>query len=273
MRGRFLVRFDDVCPTLDWGVWQKLEHVMIEENVRPILSVIPDNQDRSLDEGEADEHFWERVRGWQARGWTIGLHGYQHRYVTREAGIIGLNKYSEFAGLPFDEQRSKLQKGLEIFRREGVRAEVWVAPAHSFDANTVKALASLGVRTISDGLSLYPHRDSEGVFWVPQQLWRFRTAPFGVWTVCIHPKDDLYINAEHFQRRIREYKESITSFQEVVKTYAQRKRSLTDDFFAGLWGFAIQSKVKLAARMARSHSAAVAIESDSTPRQGLKAAR
>jgi predicted deacetylase len=268
-----LVRFDDMCPTLNWEVWQKLETIMIEEDVRPILSVIPDNQDQTLDEGEPNKHFWERVRGWQARGWTIGLHGYQHRYVTKEAGIIGLNNYSEFAGVPLDEQRTKLQKGLEIFEREGVHADVWVAPAHSFDANTVEALVSLGVQTISDGMSLYPHRDSQGVFWVPQQLWRFRKAPFGVWTVCIHPKDELYTNFEHFRRCIRKYKQSITSFPAVVEAYAQRKHNWTDDIFAVLWSFAIHSKLKLAARFPRRHNSAAAMESDSGPRPGLNAAR
>jgi predicted deacetylase len=273
MSARFLVRFDDMCPTINWDVWQKLETIMIEEDVRPILSVIPDNQDQTLHEGEPNEHFWERVRSWQARGWTIGLHGYQHRYVTKESGIIGLNNYSEFAGLPLGEQRTKLQKGLEIFERVGVRADVWVAPAHSFDANTVEALASLGVRTISDGMSLYPHRDSQGVFWVPQQLWRFRTAPFGVWTVCIHPKDELYTNFEHFRRCIREYKQSITSLPAIAAAYAQRKHSWTDDIFAVLWSFAIHVKVKLAARFPRSRNSAAALESDSGPRPGLNAAR
>jgi predicted deacetylase len=274
LSSKFLLRFDDICPTINWGAWEKLEKIMLEEDVRPILSVIPDNQDEALHEGEPNVHFWERVRGWQAHGWTIGLHGYQHRYVTAEAGMIGLNNFSEFSGLPFEEQRDKLQKGLAIFQREKVRADVWVAPAHSFDANTVRALVSLGVRTISDGMALYPHRDSQGVFWVPQQLWRFRTAPFGVWTVCVHQKDDLYLDAALFQRRIREYRRSITSFPEVVQAYAQRKRSSTDDIFAALWSFAIQVKAKLAEPAAYENPVTAAqIEPEPGPRPGLNAVR
>jgi predicted deacetylase len=272
MSVRFLVRFDDMCPTIDWEIWQKLEAIMIEEDVRPIIAVIPDNQDPTLHEAEADQHFWDRVRRWQARGWTIGLHGYQHRYVSKEAGIIGLNGFSEFAGLPLSEQHEKLRRGLEIFKREGVRADVWVAPAHSFDASTIDALMSLGVKTISDGMSLYPHRDSNGVFWVPQQLWRFRTAPFGVWTVCIHPKDELYTNSELFRRCIREYKESLTSLPAITAAYAQRRHGLTDDVFAKLWSYAIHFKAKFAARVARhQHQTAAAMESDPGP--GLNAAR
>jgi predicted deacetylase len=273
MSVRYLLRFDDMCPTINWEVWQKLETIMIEEDVRPIVSVIPDNQDEALHEGAPDELFWERVRSWQARGWTIGLHGYQHRYVSKDSGIIGLNNFSEFAGLPLDEQRDKLQKGMAIFDRQRVRADVWVAPAHSFDANTIQALASLGVRTISDGMSLYPHRDAQGVFWVPQQLWRFRAAPFGVWTVCIHPKDDLFTDSGHFRRCLREYRQLITRFPVVAEAYALRKRSWTDEIFAALWSFAIQVKTKLAERSARGNHLATEIEPDAGPRPGLNATR
>jgi predicted deacetylase len=246
MSAKFLLRFDDICPTINWGVWQKLEDVMIEEDVRPILSVIPDNRDSNLHEAEPNERFWERVRSWQARGWTIGLHGYQHRYTSENPGIVGLKPYSEFAGVPLEEQQAKLKQAMEIFARERVRADCWVAPAHSFDTNTVRTLASLGVRTISDGLALYPHRDSQNVMWIPQQLWRFRAVPFGVWTICIHSKDDLYLDAKHFQRCIREYKNSITSLPAVAHAYAQRRHSWTDRAFGGIWHLAIRAKVAMA---------------------------
>jgi predicted deacetylase len=269
MSVKFLLRFDDMCPTINWDVWQKLEDVMIEEDVRPILSVIPDNQDPILHECEPNERFWERVRAWQARGWTIGLHGYQHRYVSRNAGLVGLKPYSEFAGVPLEDQRIKLKQALAIFTREGVRPDCWVAPAHSFDENTVSILISLGVRTISDGLALYPHRDSQNIVWVPQQLWRFRAVPFGVWTICIHSKDDLYLNPEHFRRCIREYKHSMTSLPAMVATYGQRKISWTDRAFGGLWHLAIQAKVAMAA--ANAPAPEINLEADADARQRLKA--
>jgi predicted deacetylase len=248
MSAKFLLRFDDICPTINWPIWQKLEDVMVDEGVRPILSVIPDNQDPNLNEGQPNERFWERVRAWQARGWTIGLHGYQHRYVTQNAGIVGLKPYSEFAGVPLAEQRAKLEQAMRIFNREEVRADVWVAPAHSFDDNTIQALIGLGVRTISDGLALYPHRDSRNVMWVPQQLWRFRAVPFGVWTICIHSHDDMYLDAKHFRRCIREYKDSMTNLPAVVDAYAQRKCSLLDGIFGNMWHCAIRAKVAMAAK-------------------------
>jgi predicted deacetylase len=272
MSAKFLLRFDDLCPTIDWKVWQKLEDIMIEEEIRPILSVIPDNQDPHFFESDPDPFFWDRVRGWQARGWTIGLHGYQHLYVTKQPGIVGLKTYSEFAGLPAEVQRVKLAGGLEIFTRERVRPDVWVAPAHSFDENTVKALVSLGIRTISDGLTLYPHRDSQNVLWVPQQLWRFRAVPFGVWTVCIHSKDALYLDSAHFRRCIRAYKRSITNFPDVVAAYSRRKQSWADGVFGELWHMAIRAKVALAASSAPVSIDVPAASSETEAPQRLKAA-
>lgn len=243
MSAKFLIRFDDICPTQNWKTWQEVEKILIEEDVKPILAVIPDNQDPRLHEDLPDERFWERVRGWQARGWTIGLHGYRHEYVTRDSGIMGVNRYSEFAGLPYEEQKAKLEKAMEIFSREGVRPDVWVAPAHSFDENTIQALVSVGIHTISDGSSLYPHRDSRGVFWVPQQLWNLRPVPFGVWTVCIHYQEEPYTDLAKFRQKIHEYKESITSFPEMVETYKQRKKTWLDTVFLRAWLTALRVKM------------------------------
>jgi predicted deacetylase len=273
MTAKFLLRFDDLCPAMNWDAWRKIETVMMDEGVKPILSVIPDNQDPTLNQGPANERFWDHVRTWQARGWTIGLHGYQHRYVNKEAGLIGLNHYSEFAGLTLEEQYSKLKSGLEIFAREGVRAEVWVAPAHSFDHKTVKALVSLGLRTISDGMSLYPYRDSRGVFWVPQQLWRFRTAPFGVWTVCMHPNDELWMNPHFFRTCIRRHRASITDLFTVAETYRSRKHNLLDSGFKDLWSLALHVKASVAGRAAGSRNLAKHMESDSGARRRLNAVR
>ena len=172
---------------MDWSIWDALEPLLIEQGVRPILGVVPDNRDPKLMVTPPASDFWDRVRGWQARGWTIGLHGYQHRYVNAEPGILRLNRQSEFAGLSYGEQYEKLRLGLAIFSSEGVRADVWIAPAHSFDWVTVSALNALGIRLISDGFAFSPYHDLQGTTWVPQQFASMRAMPLGVWTFCCHP--------------------------------------------------------------------------------------
>lgn len=228
MSAEYLVRFDDVCPTMRWSVWDRIEPLLIEHMVRPILAVVPDNQDPKLRVEEAAPGFWERVRGWQDRGWTIAMHGYQHRYVTGNAGIIGLNRRSEFAGRPEVAQRDALATGLSMLRHNGLSPTVWVAPAHSFDRITVGILREFGLKTISDGHSIYPYRDSSGLLWIPQQLWRFERRSRGVWTVCIHLNgwDDQDVAA--FKDELERFAAHATDVASVEAAFGRRRKTLGD---------------------------------------------
>ncbi|HYM79474.1 MAG TPA: DUF2334 domain-containing protein [Candidatus Dormibacteraeota bacterium] len=231
-RARYLIRFDDLCPTMNWSMWARIESLLIEQEIRPFLAVVPDNQDRKLAVAPGHPGFWKEVRKWQARGWTIGLHGYQHTYVTQDAGLIGIQRRSEFAGLPSAEQEDILLKALDIFHAERVDPQVWIAPAHSFDRNTVAALVKTGLSVISDGLALEPHADEDGVFWIPQQLWRFRWRPFGVWTVCCHHNHWSEQQFERFQSDIRKYWNAITDLDSVRRAYSCRRRGVMDSFYS-----------------------------------------
>lgn len=228
---RYLVRFDDICPTMNWAVWREVEPVLLENGVRPILAVVPDNQDPHLMKDEHDTAFWSSVRAWQARGWAIGLHGYQHKYETMSAGILGRNRYSEFAGLTEAEQRAKLAAAFGIFQQQGVRPDIWVAPAHSFDATTVRLLAQFGLRQISDGYSLLPHVCGEGMLWVPQQAGRFLPAAFGTWTVCLHCNDWTSSDITQFGAEIRRHRAQIATLSEVVALNQDRPESWHDRLF------------------------------------------
>jgi predicted deacetylase len=217
---------------MNWELWTKIESVLVEHRIAPILAVVPDNQDKKLVVGPAKPDFWDEVRKWQSRGWTIGLHGYQHLYVTGNSGIVGIQPRSEFAGLPADVQENKLRRGIEIFRSEGIEPQLWIAPAHSFDLPTVASLRKFGIATISDGLALAPHTDRNGTFWVPQQLWRFRRRPFGTWTVCFHQNHWTYQQFDQFRRDIQRYRHSITSLASVKSQYCDRRHSVSDRFYS-----------------------------------------
>jgi predicted deacetylase len=224
---------------MNWDVWTEIERSLLEFKIQPILAVVPDNRDPHLQVGPARPHFWQEVRRWQSQGWTIGLHGYQHHFVTRSAGIVGLNERSEFAGLSADQQGAKLQLALGIFEREGVTADVWVAPAHSFDAVTVKTLKNHGLRIISDGFFTVPRVDADGVFWIPQQLWRFRRMPFGVWTVCVHHNAWTSANVRQFRTELRHYRALISNVAEVTEVYAGERGRWIDPLVSQIWQHAI----------------------------------
>lgn len=232
MTGFYLIRFDDLCPTMNWDIWTRIESVLLEFELTPVLAVVPDNQDPVLKVNSPRETFWEEVRKWQARRWTIGLHGHQHVYLTSDSGVVGIAPHSEFAGLPGDEQKAKLGKAVEIFRREGVTPDVWVAPAHSFDQATILALKAVGVPVISDGFALAPHQDSTGLLWVPQQLWKFRWRPFGVWTVCYHLNRWTDEDVATFRADVKHYREGIRSLPSLLHAYSGRRRQFFDDAYA-----------------------------------------
>ena len=220
----YLIRFDDICPTMHWHLWSKIEAALEAGGVKPILAVVPDNQDPTLQVDAAAPDFWKRVREWQERGWTIALHGYQHLYVAHDAGLVAHRKLSEFASLPAAEQETKLRRGLEIFQREGVRPRVWIAPGNAFDATTVSLLAKLGIRIVSAGWAWRPFVGPHNVTWLPLQLGHFRPAPPGVWTVYYHHNYWSGRTVLQFQEELQIYREAITSVDEVLD-YGEIQRS------------------------------------------------
>src|SRR4051794_35356495 len=60
---RYLVRFDDICPGMNWPVWREIEKILADTGVKPMLAVVPSNEDAHLDVGPREPRFWEHVRG------------------------------------------------------------------------------------------------------------------------------------------------------------------------------------------------------------------
>lgn len=232
MSALYLLRFDDLCPTMNRQIWTEVESLLIENEIAPLLGVIPDNQYPRFNLAEPNANFWEQVRGWAARGWTIAMHGHQHVYTTSEAGIVGLNARSEFAGLAEDQQRKKIQSALAIFRREGLEPQVWMAPANSFDDVTLRVVRDEGIRVVNDGLSAHPYTDETGLLVIPQQLWRFRRMAFGVWTVSFHHNFWQDSDLHRFERDLTRFRKRVTDLDTIISTYGARSRSTFDSAWA-----------------------------------------
>lgn len=239
MSSRFIIRFDDFCPTMNWIIWEQIESILEKYKVRPIVAIVPDNQDNHLRVAEANPDFWNRVRKWQSQGWTIGLHGWQHCYTTLDAGLVGIKGYSEFAGLPLVIQEKKIRDGLDIFSAQQVRADLWVAPGHSFDQNTLQALRRNGINIVSDGYFLTPVCWQE-MIWLPQQLWRFRDMPFGTWTICYHHNTWGQRELIKFENDIKSFQTKIISADEALLEV--HPYTLTDYLVSYLWLLAIRAK-------------------------------
>tara|TARA_B100000780_G_scaffold278906_1_gene254292 strand:- start:33 stop:782 length:750 start_codon:yes stop_codon:yes gene_type:complete len=240
----YLVRFDDICPTMNWESWDKVEKVLVSEGIKPMLAVVPDNRDQNLVAGQENEHFWSKVRSWQEMGWSIAIHGYQHRYQTFESGLMKLNKYSEFSGLPYSTQSEYLQKALSIFHSNNIYPELWIAPAHSFDKVTIKVLDEMGINVISDGFYARPVNNM-GMTWIPQQLWKFRNFPFGIWTVCYHLNKSSYSEIDKICYDLKSYSSQIRSLQYVLKNVLVNKLNIFDLIFSFIWRALLKFRIIL----------------------------
>ena len=183
----YLIRLDDASDHMNIERWDRVERMLDENGVKPLVGIIPVNQDPMLLEFAEDPGFWEKARHWQEKGWRIALHGFEHLYTSNCAGINPVHSRSEFAGHPLEVQRQKIREGMKLLKAHGLEPTAFFAPSHTFDKNTLEALRlESGIRTISDTVANDTYCRF-GFTFIPQQAGRVRELPFKVTTICLHP--------------------------------------------------------------------------------------
>ena len=183
----YFIRLDDASEKRDIVKWDRMEDLLDKYNIKPLVGVIPQNEDESMQDYVIDEHFWQRVETWQNKGWTIAMHGYNHKFITTDGGLNPINLRSEFAGVSLDEQIKKISKGIKILGLHNIKPKVFFAPAHTFDKNTLEALRCASeIRIISDTISNKSYKKN-GFTFIPQQSGKVRKLPFKTVTFCYHP--------------------------------------------------------------------------------------
>lgn len=216
---RLLIRLDDITPDMNWSNFERVRAILEKFHIRPIIGVVPDNRDKTLQIEQASEGFWPLMRTLQDAGWTIAQHGYQHRYVTRKSGLLGLNPFSEFAGLSYGEQLKKLSSGQEILHKQGIYAKMFMAPGHTYDRRTLKALQALGFTSVTDGYADKPYRYYNLCF-LPCTLSEPRI-PSGVDTLCLHINGMTQAQFDELERFLAKNDALIGSAEEFLKEPAQ----------------------------------------------------
>jgi predicted deacetylase len=218
---QYLLRFDDLCPTMPRVRWQRFLDVVEKFGIRPIVGIVPDNRDPELEREPADPEFWAGMRAIEGAGATIAVHGYRHLCGDRGKSLLGLHRTTEFAGVDYETQRKWIREGFRIIRGQGLNPRLWIAPRHGFDRNTLRALRHSGVEYISDGFARIPHR-RHGITWIPQQLWRPVSKEKGLWTICIHPYAAGAADAERLERFMEARRHQFTSFDRVLEEFPNR---------------------------------------------------
>jgi hypothetical protein len=228
-QAQYLLRFDDLCPTMDGARWRMFLPLMERYGIKPILAVVPDNQDASLQADVADPKFWEQMSLLEAGGATIGLHGYQHVCVADGWSLMPLHRQTEFAGVPRDCQLAWVRAGLAILHGHGLDPKIWVAPRHGFDRVTLEVLREVGIGLVSDGFAERPYFDY-GVTWIPQQLWMPVAKESGLWTICLHPNSATDETVRRLEDFVSRFAQQFTTVERVVKEWPVGERSFLDRF-------------------------------------------
>lgn len=232
---QYLLRFDDLCPTVSRERWLRFQRLIEEFRLQPILAIVPLNCDPELQISPPDSTFWDQMGALESAGAVIGLHGYRHLCLSqnrrRGRNLLGLHRSSEFAGVAAETQRAWINEGLRILRSHGLNPRIWVAPRHGFDAHTLQALRAEGISLLSDGFARVPFLRG-GITWIPQQLWGPLEKPKGLWTICIHANTARHADIAALCDFLADHAAQFTSVDQVLLRFQPATLTLTERFQA-----------------------------------------
>ena len=75
---KYLLRLDDACETMSREKWNRVEKLLDKYKIKPLVGVIPFNQDTNLKIDSFDYEFWKKVKDWEKKEWEIGPVSYTH---------------------------------------------------------------------------------------------------------------------------------------------------------------------------------------------------
>lgn len=205
---RIAVRMDDITPDMDWQRFFAFKELLDQYGVKPLIGVVPDNQDEMLHfarPASAPADFWAYIRELQEQGWVIAMHGYTHIYTTGQGGLFPLNDFSEFAGLSYEQQKAMLQQGKQILEQQKITTDIFMAPAHAYDRNTLHALKEAGFNKITDGFGTKPYYWNGITFYpISFRLGASFKKKKGFTTMVIHSNTITDEEMESYRRYFRE---------------------------------------------------------------------
>ncbi len=182
-----LIRFDDIAPNMNWELMDKCEKLFLKYDIKPVIGIIPKNEDEELLAYPFRKNFWIKVKQWQSFGWEISIHGYNHKYIsdTKKKDYFNYGGKSEFFGFSLEDQIIKLKNSLKVFNENEIKVRSFFAPNHTYDLNTFKALKKVGINQVIDGYGFFPY-NQYGIIFIPQLFYKNKILPFGIQSTQIH---------------------------------------------------------------------------------------
>lgn len=211
------IRMDDVTPDMNWERFLAFKALLDQYGICPLIGVVPDNRDENLHCCEEAKDFWTYIRELHKQGWVIAMHGFQHTYTTKKGGLFPLNHFSEFAGISYEKQCEMLRRGKELLKQNGIETELFMAPAHSYDRNTLRALRENGFTCMTDGFGKKPYCYKGLTFYpIPFMLERSLRKQKGCTTMVVHANTISDRDLARYERLFAEHRESFISYGELL---------------------------------------------------------
>ena len=163
----YLLRFDDINPNMNWERFNKLKLIINKYKIKSILGVIPKCEDKSIAVFPEYKNYLINLQKMKSEGDFIAQHGYTHLTDSKDKGLYGNERRSEFAGLDYQTQYERINKGKNILIKNKLWQPIFMAPVHTFDKTTLKVLKKLDFKLITDGFSRYPY-ELQGLKLIPQ---------------------------------------------------------------------------------------------------------
>jgi len=145
-------RFDDYSSSSCTDLEVKLIDAFRQHNFRCTFGVIPYGRDEDVHRVNAQNLVPLTVtkinilkNAIKLGILEVALHGYSHQAISENK-----NKYSEFSGLDYNSQLTKILNGKKYLEDMlDIKITTFIPPWNSYDNNTVRALEYLGFDTIS----------------------------------------------------------------------------------------------------------------------------
>jgi len=163
----YILRFDDINPKMNWENFYKVKSVVNKYNIKSILGVVPKCDDSEISKFPENKKYISQLQMMKSSGDLIAQHGYRHITDSKNRGLYGNERRSEFAGLDYKTQYERIEKGKRILVNNELWQPIFMAPVHTFDNTTMKVLRKLNFKLITDGFSRYPY-EFYGIKMIPQ---------------------------------------------------------------------------------------------------------
>ena len=215
---------DDITPDMDYEKFHKVKDILDGAGIKPLIGVVPYSKDDTLRVEKPHENFNEFIHDLEKNGWIIALHGYNHLYTTKNKGMFPINEFSEFAGVDYDKQEVMIRQGMAQLREWGVEPVVFMAPGHTFDKNTLKALKANGIKRITDGFGNMPYI-REGMTFYPISSRRSEciSDKEGYSTYVLHTNTMSDEGIEAFKTMLNDNRDKLISYDEYIAVKASER--------------------------------------------------